>query len=194
MNTATAQDYDVLYREMVELRERLIKAHQSRPVEPIEKVYTFRGADGSQVTLDGLFAGHRNLITIHNMGRGCAYCTMWADGFIGLYRHLKQRTGFVLVSPDPWETVRDVAKERGWPFPCVSMNAENDTNNGFSADMGFHDPDANTWLPGASAFTRRDDGTVARVSTISFGPGDLFCPAWHFFDMLPGEPKGFSPS
>ena len=34
------------------------------------------------------------------MGRGCSYCTLWADGFNGLRHHFEDRAAFVVVSPD----------------------------------------------------------------------------------------------
>lgn len=44
--------------------------------------YTFR-TSGGEATLSGLFAGRERLLVIHNMGQGCRYCTLWADGIAG---------------------------------------------------------------------------------------------------------------
>jgi len=189
MNAIAVNDeLKVLNREMQDLRERFIKAHQARGPEPVSNDYAFTDTGGDKVSLLDLFAEHDDLIVVHNMGRKCSYCALWADGFIGLYPHLKRRCAFVLSSPDPWSTLRDVAKGRGWPFPCVSSDG-----NTFTKDMGFVDEKSGGMLPGASAFTKRDDGSVVRVSTTPFGPGDLFCPVWHFFDMLPDGPATFEP-
>ncbi|TVS08776.1 MAG: DUF899 domain-containing protein, partial [Phycisphaerales bacterium] len=47
--------------------------------EPVGE-YAFTTSDG-EVSLADLFAGKRDLLIIHNMGKRCSYCTMWADGF-----------------------------------------------------------------------------------------------------------------
>src|SRR5262245_145337 len=58
------------------------------------------------VRLSSLFGGKRDLIVIHNMGVSCAYCTLWADGYNGVYHHLVERAAFVLSSPDPPDVQR----------------------------------------------------------------------------------------
>jgi predicted dithiol-disulfide oxidoreductase (DUF899 family) len=55
----------------------------------------------SPVALSSLFGAHNDPIVVHNMGQSCRYCTMWADGFNGIYPHLANRAGFAPVSPDP---------------------------------------------------------------------------------------------
>ena len=44
-------------------------------------------------------ATKRDLIVIHNMGASCPYCTLWADGFNGIYDHLADRAAFVALQP-----------------------------------------------------------------------------------------------
>ena len=39
-------------------------------------------------------------------------------------------------------------------------------------------------LPGVSVFRRNEDGSIVRSAHAPFGPGDPFCPVWHFFDLL----------
>src|SRR5580658_1623245 len=79
---------------------------------------------GGPVRLSGLFGDKRDLILIHNMGVGCTSCTMWADGFNGVYNHLASRAAFAVASPDPIETQRKVAAERGWRFPMLRYRGE----------------------------------------------------------------------
>jgi predicted dithiol-disulfide oxidoreductase (DUF899 family) len=62
------------------------------------------------VQLSDLFGEHEDLIVIHNMGVSCPYCTLWADGFNGLIRHLEDRAAFVMVSPDPPDIQKEFAK------------------------------------------------------------------------------------
>src|SRR4051794_29424934 len=78
-----------VYQEFVKLREQL-------PAEPVEG-WVFDSPEG-RVSLDELFGDHDELLVIHNMGAGCSYCTMWADGFNGLIDHLEDRAAFVLSS------------------------------------------------------------------------------------------------
>ena len=47
-----------------------------------------------------LFGSMKDLFVIHNMGSGCPYCTLWADGYNGIYEHLTSRAAFVIASPD----------------------------------------------------------------------------------------------
>jgi predicted dithiol-disulfide oxidoreductase (DUF899 family) len=49
--------------------------------------YTFTTIDGETSLLD-MFGGKDRLLLIHNMGQGCRYCTLWADGFNGFLPHL----------------------------------------------------------------------------------------------------------
>lgn len=158
----------------------------STPGEPVSG-YTLTLADGSAATLASLFAGHTDLLIIHNMGRRCRYCSMWADGFIGLARHIERRCAFVLTSPDPAPVLAAFAKDRGWPFRCASI-----AGTSFAHDLGF-EPTPGTYWPGASGFRLQDDGSVVRTGCARFGPGDDFCAAWPLFNLLRGGPAAFEP-
>jgi predicted dithiol-disulfide oxidoreductase (DUF899 family) len=147
--------------------------------------YVFRSASG-RVCLSALFAGKRDLIVIHNMGVSCPNCTMWADGFNGLYPHLADRAAFAVSSPDAPERQAAFAADRGWRFPMVSH-----AGTSFAADMGFTN-EAGRCLPGLSAF-RMEDGRIRRVSASRFEPQDDFCPAWHMFGLLEGGVDGWRP-
>ncbi len=106
------------------------------------------------VRLSQLFGGGRDLIVIHNMGASCPYCTMWADGYNGLYAHIATRAALVVSSPDPPDVQRRFARSRGWRFPIVSHQGTT-----FAADMGYRSRDGG-WLPGLSAFRRERDRIV----------------------------------
>lgn len=149
------------------------------------------GADGSEHRLSELFGVGSDLIVVHNMGKRCSYCTLWADGFNGIYRHLADRAAFVVVSPDAPDVQRAFAESRGWRFPMYS-----DSSKEFTRAMGFitRHNDADYWLPGYSTFSKNADGTIRRVAKDFFGPGDLYCSLWHMFGLLAGGPGEWQPS
>ncbi len=155
--------------------------------------YEFAGWDGP-VRLSALFGDKRDLFVIHNMGTGCPYCTMWADGFNGVYDHVADRAAFVLSTPNTPQVQKQFAKSRGWRFPMVSHQGTT-----FAADMGFLQPDKDAladtlggWYPGLTVF-RKDGERVLRVSDADLGPYDDFCSVWHFLDLLPEGPAGWEP-
>ena len=138
------------------------------------------------VTLSGLFGAKRDLFVIHNMGRGCNSCTMWADGFNGLYPHIANRASFVVSNHETPEQQAEFAASRGWKFPMVST-----LGNTFAADMGFTNASGKP-MPGVSAF-QMQDGKIVRVSASGFNDYDEFCPVWRLFDLLPEGPDGWRP-
>ncbi len=158
-------------------RKRLIALRRCRATF---KDFAFRDSRGRRVRLSALFGRKKDLILVHNMGTGCPYCTMWADGFQGLLPHLEDRAAFVVVSNDPPAVQRRFARSRGWTFRMVSSHGTN-----FAEDSGFTDGKGNPW-PGVSTFRRTPAGRIVRVAKDSFGPGDDYCSAWHLFDLLEG--------
>jgi predicted dithiol-disulfide oxidoreductase (DUF899 family) len=160
-----------------ELQKKLAELRARRPHDPV-KDYEFRDWSDTPVHLSQLFDRHRDLIVVHNMGASCNYCTLWADGFIGLRPHLESRAAFVVISPDPIEVQRSFAQKRGWTFRMVSARG-----TPFFTDMGFTDG-AGDPIPGTSTFRRQTDGAIVRIQRAEFGPGDQFCAAWHLFDLL----------
>ena len=171
-------------RQIAELREKMRQTQAA--VEPEEVAdYEFATPQGN-VSLSALFGGKPDLIVIHNMGASCPYCTLWADGFNGVYDHLADRAGFVVSSPDRPEVQKKFAEGRGWRFPIVSH-----ANTNFAGDMGYRSTSGG-WQPGISVF-RMDGDRVLRVSDLACGPGDDFCAVWHFFDLLPDGPADWKP-
>ena len=161
-------------------------------VEPeVVQDYVLEGWDGP-VRLSDLFGDKNDLILIHNMGKGCTSCTMWADGFNGVYDHLASRAAFVVSSPNPVDVQKAFSAERGWRFPMVSH-----AGTSFAEDLGYRRPgqgaDAHGgWWPGVSVF-RRDDGKVVRVSDAELGPMDSFCLVYHLFELVPGSDPNWGP-
>jgi predicted dithiol-disulfide oxidoreductase (DUF899 family) len=126
------------------------------------------------------------LIAIHNMGKSCPACTMWADGYNGLIAHLQSRAAFVVTTPDDPKTQAEFAKSRGWRFRMLSHQGSN-----FADDMGYRGQQGG-FLPGISVFQKKD-GRIVRVSDQRLGPGDDFCSVYHFFDMIPEGPAEWRP-
>ncbi len=178
---ALRQEIDAKRAEMIEL----MRAAGPEPVEDV----ALQGPDGP-VRLSSLFGDKDDLIVIHNMGRGCPYCTLWADGFNGLRDHFEDRAAFVLVSPDTPEAQRAFAESRGWGMRMLSNG-----DSGFTEALGFaYEQDGRTWqVPGYSTLRKAADGTITRIAKDAFGPGDLYNPLWHMFPLLDGGVDGWQP-
>jgi len=151
--------------------------------EPVAD-YRFATLSGP-VLLSELFGDKNELFVIHNMGKGCAYCTLWADGFNGVQHHLRDRAAFVVSSPDSPAAQQEFARSRGWLFPMVSH-----AGSSFAEDMGYR-REGKFW-PGVSAF-RRQDGGIVRISDAGLGPDDVFCVVWSFLDLLGVGTDGWRP-
>ena len=165
-------------------RRVIMKAKRAR--ENVED-YELIGWGNKRVRLSSLFGEKDELILIHNMGRGCPYCTMWADGFNGVLPHLEDRAAFAVVSPDPPSVQQKFATGRGWRFQMFSSKG-----TPFSTDMGYEKRNGMK-VPGVSVFKRDKNGKIFRISKDVFGPGDDYNVVWHFFDLLPGGSKGWEP-
>lgn len=173
------------YREQIAAVRAKMREAQAA-VEPQEvEDYALSKPDGT-VRLSALFSGKSDLIVIHNMGAACRYCTLWADGFNGIYAHLADRAGFVVATPDPPAAQKKFAESRGWHFPMVSHQGTS-----FAADMGYRS-EKGGWMPGISVF-RREGKRTLRVADTPLHPGDDYCSLWHMFDMLPGGAGDWEP-
>jgi predicted dithiol-disulfide oxidoreductase (DUF899 family)/uncharacterized damage-inducible protein DinB len=180
------QEISDLEKEIAEKRERLNDLRKNIPATEV-KDYTFKAPGGKEITLSGLFGEKDELILIHNMGKSCPYCTLWADGLVGVRKHLEDRAAFVVVSPDDPAAQQEFAAGRGWNFKMYSSQGSS-----FTKDVGYQ-TDEGGYIPGVSVFRKNGDGKIARVSNAFFGPGDLFCSVWHLFDLLPGGPGDWQP-
>jgi predicted dithiol-disulfide oxidoreductase (DUF899 family) len=171
-------------KQITELRRKMRETQAA--MEPEEVMdYTFSTSEGPR-RLSELFGDKDELILIHNMGRTCPNCTMWADGFNGVYQHLADRVAFVVTSPDSPAAQKEFAASRGWRFPMASHEGTS-----FASDMGFRAKDG-AWLPGLSVF-RREGKRILRISSTQFRPGDDFCTVWHFLDLLPDGAGDWAP-
>lgn len=157
-----------------ELYEKALKLAALRKAEPRVEVkdYSFMTMDGA-TTLAQLFAGRERLLVVHNMGQGCRYCTLWADGLNGVLAHLEAAMSVVLVSKDPPETQRRFAQDRGWRIRMASHGGA-----AYMTEQSVGDGNH----PGAVVY-ERDGMKILRRGRARFGPGDLYNPLWHFLSL-----------
>ena len=171
-------------KEIGQIRKKMRKVQAALAPEAVED-YALESPRG-KVHLSDLFGDKDELFVVHNMGRSCVYCTLWADGVNGVYDHLADRAAFVVTSPDTPAQQKKFAEGRGWKFPMLSHRGSD-----FAKDMGYGSPEKG-WRPGISVF-RRDGEKILRVSDTEFGPGDDFAAIWHIFDLLPEGAGDWSP-
>jgi predicted dithiol-disulfide oxidoreductase (DUF899 family) len=154
--------------EIMELTTRLTELRKQATPVPV-KDYKFTDLNGP-VTLGQLFGDKDILFAIHNMGQGCRYCTLWADGFNGLLPHLEDRFAVVLLSKDAPELQRRFANTRGWRFRMASHGGGAYIREQSTAPGGDN-------VPGLVCYERRG-GKIFRKNAALFGPNDRFCPLW----------------
>ncbi len=174
------EEIEKLETEVTDLQKKIAALRRQIPAEPIRD-YELTSWSGETVKLSDAFGDKSELIVVHNMGKACSYCTLWADGFIGLTKHLEDRAGFILTSPDAPETQRRFARDRGWNFRMLSTKGTS-----FKHDLGF-EPEPGRFWPGVSVLRKDEDGKIFHVSKAGFGPGDPYLGLWHFLDLLPSE-------
>lgn len=181
MNNPWAESYQIfeLEQQVIEAQSKLneLRMQTIRGQEITD--YELTNWDGKREMLSSLFGDKDQLILIHNMGMGCSYCTMWADGFVGLLPYIEKMASFVIVSPDDVETQKEGAARRGWKFRMLSSKGTS-----LFKDMGFEEKDGSPW-PGVSTLYKDAAGKLRRHSMASFGPGDKFCAVFSFQEILP---------
>jgi predicted dithiol-disulfide oxidoreductase (DUF899 family) len=185
MNDNLYQQVETLQKEIEQKRKRILELRKQMQPEPVSD-YALKNWDGNDVKLSSLFGDRSELMIIHNMGKRCVYCTLWADGFNGLALPLADRAPFVVVSPDEPEVQREFAQSRGWKFNMLSGHGST-----FIKDMGFEKEGPSYW-PGVSTFIKKD-GKIYRTAKDVFGPGDFYCSAWHLIDLLPNGKGDWEP-
>ena len=159
---------EAIERQIGELTSELAALRKANEAEAIRN-YEFETGAGKTTLLD-LFADKDRLLVIHNMGQGCRYCTLWADGFNGLLPHLESALSVVLVSKDAPEVQRTFANSRGWRFRLASHGGGD-----YIREQGVYGEAEN--YPGAVVYECKN-GDILRKNACSFGPGDLYCALW----------------
>jgi predicted dithiol-disulfide oxidoreductase (DUF899 family) len=165
-----------------ESRQKMVKVLSKLAAMEVHD-YSLLDWNNNQIKFSEMFGDKSDLIVIHNMGKSCSYCTMWADGFNGVFQHIEKRASFVVVSPNEPEVQKQFALSRGWRFKMYSG-----AQSSFIKDMGFQTDKGDYW-PGFSLFKKNPDGTIIRIAKDFFGPGDFYCSVWGFFDFFPKAEK-----
>jgi len=132
--------------------------------------YTFDTLTGP-TDLASLFCGKNILFAIHNMGQGCRYCTLWADGLNPFLPHLEDQYAVVLLSKDPPELQQRFAHSRNWRFRMASHGG-----GAYISEQTVFPGESN--MPGMVCYMR-ENGKIIRKGSTAFGPGDLYCSLWH---------------
>ena len=133
------------------------------------------GTIEGEVSLLDMFGDKNQLLLIHNMGQGCRFCTLWADGFNGFLKHLESVMSVVLVSKDPPDLQRQFANSRDWRFRLASHGGGE-----YITEQTVLGGAENT--PGAVVY-ERDGVNITRKNSAIFGPGDIFCSMWSLLGL-----------
>ena len=132
-----------------------------------------------------MFGDKATLLLIHNMGQGCRYCTLWADGFNGFLKHLESVMSVVLVSKDPPELQRQFANSRDWRFRLASHGGGE-----YIREQTLMEGTEN--MPGAVVY-ERDGDKITRKNTCVFGPGDIYCSMWSLLGLAGLSEEDWTP-
>ena len=157
-----------LEKQIFELTSKLNELRKTSAGDEVRD-YEFSTIDGATSLLK-MFGDKKQLLLIHNMGQGCRYCTLWADGFNGFLQHLESVMSVVLVSKDPPELQRQFANSRDWRFRLASHGGGK-----YISEQTVMDGAENT--PGAVVY-ERDGDKITRKNSCIFGPGDIYCSMW----------------
>ncbi len=169
--------------QIFELSSKLVELRKAEKGEEVPD-YTL-ATEAGEVSLGNLFGDKDQLLLIHNMGQGCRYCTVWADGLNGFLPHLESAMSVALVSKDDPATQRRFANSRGWRFRLASHGGGDYIKE--QTVMADH-----TNVPGAVVY-ERDGDVIRRKNACVFGPGDLYCSLWHVLGMAGLDGSTFTP-
>lgn len=162
-----------LEKKIYEMTTRLNELRKDHSGEMVQN-YQFATMDGD-VTLLDMFGEKDRLLLIHNMGQGCRYCTLWADGFNGFLTHLESAVSVFLVSKDSPDLQRTFANSRNWRFRLASHSGGD-----YIREQTVMEGQDN--MPGAVVYERSGD-RITRKNAAVFGPGDQFCSLWNLLGM-----------
>lgn len=191
-------------------RERVAALRRGLPLDTVVEDYVLRegparlDADGSarEVRLSDLFARpDRPLVVVHYMYGGaqatpCPMCTMWADGYNAVARHLARRIDVALVAQADIGDIRALARRRGWR----DLRLVSSAGSPFKTDLGFQDADG-AQFPGLSVFVLGPEGAPRHFYSVSaylkegeYRGMDLYTPVWNLLDLTPAGRGDWMPS
>lgn len=151
-----------------------------RKAEPVEvEDYKFRTSEG-ETSLSELFGDDSQLLVIHNMGKRCTYCMLYADGIHGFLPHLESNLGVVLVTGEEPEVQAKFAASRGWKFRLASHK---ELPYGEVADEN---------AAGAVVYEKKE-GKIFMKNECGFFQDDLYGAVWSFLGLAGISPDDWSP-
>ncbi len=177
----------VLQQEIEERQKELINLKKEACEGKAVEDYMLTSKEGIKIKLSELFGDSEELLMVHNMGKSCPYCTLWADEINGIAHHLYNRVPWVMESPDSPEVQKEFADSRAWNFKMVSTQGTS-----LKEDLGF-EPKPESYWPGYSIFKKDEQGNITHYARDHFGPGDSYCGVWHFLELLPNGVNGWIP-
>lgn len=163
-----------LEKQIGNLTAKLGKLRQKTTETAKVPNYKFETVTGT-TDLSSLFGDKDTLFAIHNMGQGCRYCTLWADGLNGFLPHLEDKFAVVLLSKDAPEVQERFANSRGWRYRMASHGG-----GAYISEQSVVADEDN--MPGLVCYQKKDGKIIRRNSTV-FGPGDQFCSMWHILSL-----------
>lgn len=173
-----------IQKQIFELKQELGKLHASSPLAAV-KDYVFTTLNGD-MNLSEMFAGKETLMLIHNMGTGCDYCSLWADGFNGFLPHLSSIFSVYLVSKDSPKEQAAFKHARGWDFDMASHGGGD-----YIKEQTVLAGEDN--MPGV-VFYQMQDGNPQRKNSAIFGPGDDYCSMWSLLSLAGVSEKEWTPN
>jgi len=168
------QEVRAVEEEIGKLTERLAILRRDANDTADVPDYPFDTLTG-KVSLRDLFLGKQTLFAIHNMGQGCRYCTLWADGLNGFLPHLEDQYSVVLLSKDSPDVQQRFAHSRGWRFRMASHGG-----GAYISEQSVVPGETN--MPGIVCY-QQDGPKIIRKNSSVFGPGDSFCGIWHVLSL-----------
>lgn len=148
------------------------------------KDYSFDTMYG-KTSLSELFADKNVLLAIHNMGQGCRYCTLWADGINAFLPHLNSKFAVAMLSKDSPQVQQTMANDRAWRFTWASHAGGN-----YIQEQTVMAGEKN--YPGIVCYEKKD-GKIYRKNSAIFGPNDLYCSLWHIIALAGEDAASFTP-
>lgn len=189
-------------KEVSKQREELTALRQQLPWYRVETPYEFDAPQGKKSLLD-LFGDHSQLLVYHFMFgpdwvEGCPACSLVADHYNPLVRHLKARdVSLVTVSRAAIEKLTSYRQRLGWDFEWVS-SLNNSFNQDFRVSFTQQEQDDGAMeynyemgtvpsleCPGISSFIRNQNGEVFHTySAFARGLENLLG-VYSFLDIVP---------
>lgn len=186
------QEAEIALREQ---RERVAALRRTLPRDETVDDLVFREIrDGApvEVRLSDLFSNPDQPLVLMQFMYGkkqenpCPMCSMWADGYNGAMKHLRQHMNFAVLIAGDAAAFQAFADERGWG----DLRIVSEKETGLKARLGFETPDGSQ-IPGVSVFERKPDGSVTHFYSQSAMMGeagrgmDLLSPVWNYMDLTP---------